>query len=106
MPDLRFDPASLDKSAGGMTDAAEQLRRRTEALLGAVGDVTALGTNDTLGGVASMVYSVVLERVQETVDSVVDGLDGQSARLTHAARSYRSTEETHVADANTIVTEA
>lgn len=90
---LEFDPGALDKAAAGFDDAAQDLIGRTQSLMGEVGDVSALGTNDTLGSIASMMYAVVLERVQETVDSIAEEYSAQQGALSSAAQAYRSTEE-------------
>ena len=45
MSEISFSPGELRKAAGGMDDAAQDLVAKAQALLGEVGDVSALGTN-------------------------------------------------------------
>lgn len=90
---VTFSPGALRKGAEGFTDSAQGLDSRLQALLSEVGDVSALGTNDTLGSLASMVYGVILERVQETSGSISDEYDDQAEALAIAARAYASVEQ-------------
>lgn len=95
MTEVSFSPGELRKAASGMDDAAQDLVARAQALLGEVGDVSALGTNDTLGSIASALYGAVLDRVQETVDSVSTELGNHGGALSDAAAGYQATEETN-----------
>lgn len=104
MSDFKVNPGTLRKASEGMSEAAQDLTSKTEALLGEVGDVSALGTNDTLGGIASALYGAVLERVQETVDSVKEEYGGQSTKLASAAKAYAAVEEANMKAASTINT--
>ncbi len=90
---LQFEPSSLRKAAAGMDEASAELLGKAQALLAEVGDVSALGTNDTLGSLASALYSAVLARVQETVDSVATELGEHGGALSEAASAYEATEE-------------
>ncbi|SDD77957.1 WXG100 family type VII secretion target [Auraticoccus monumenti] len=90
---IQFEPESLRRAAAGMDDAAQELLSKAQALLSEVGDVSALGTNDTLGSIASMLYSAVLARVQETVDSVSSELGAHGGALASAAEGYAGTED-------------
>ncbi|MDO5287208.1 MAG: hypothetical protein Q4G45_10390 [Actinomycetia bacterium] len=103
MSDIQFEPSALRRAAGGMDEAVQDLLAKTQALMGEVGDVSALGTNDTLGGVASMLYSAVLARVQETVDSVAEEYGAHSQRLGAAAELYSATEDAAVQASDAIL---
>ncbi|MDN5726661.1 MAG: hypothetical protein L0G99_12140 [Propionibacteriales bacterium] len=103
MSDIQFDPTSLQKSAGAMSESAEELVRVTQDLLGEVGDPSVLGTNDTLGGIASALYGALLERVQETVESVAEEYAGQSGKLQGAAAAYAETETANTEAGQTMV---
>lgn len=103
MPELQFDPASLRKSAGGMHDSSEELVRVTQDLLAKVGDPSALGTNDTLGSIASALYGALLERVQETVGSVAEEYATQRDKLQFAAIAYEETERANAGLGRTMV---
>ncbi len=103
MSDIQFEPSALRRAGEGMEEAVSDLVAKTEALMGEVGDVSALGTNDTLGGIASMLYSAVLERVQETVSSVSEEYSSHGQRLLVAAQVYEATEEAAVQASGTIM---
>lgn len=96
MSDLTFDVASLRRSGDGLVEAADDLASRTRAVLTECGDLTALGTYDTLGSVAQALYGAVLERVQDTVDSLVDSAGDHGAALANAAELYAATEDANV----------
>lgn len=104
MSEVQFDPASLRKSAQGMSDSADDLIKVTQSLLGKVGDPSVLGTNDTLGGVASALYAALLERVQESVDSVSEEFGTQGGKLQGAAAAYEATETSNTQAGSTMVT--
>lgn len=97
MSDVTFDVASLRRAGGGMQDAAEDLAARAQSVLRDCGDLSALGTYDTLGSVAQAMYAAVLERVQDTVDSLVDTTDNHGVALRTAADLYEETERDNAA---------
>lgn len=99
MRDLQFDVASLRRSGGGIHEAADDLGARTQVVLAECGDLSALGTYDTLGSVAQLLYGAVLERVQETADSLVESAGDHGASLSNAADLYEATEDANAAAA-------
>lgn len=93
---IQFDPTSLKRAADGINEAVQDLVAKTQALMGEVSDVSVMGTNDTLGGIASMLYEAVLARVQETVDSVTEEYGAHGERLEAASQAYATTEDNAV----------
>ncbi len=89
---IRFHPGSYDQGASQVQRAAADLQARTKALLGEVSDLSVLGTNDTLGGVAQTVYGVFLEVFQETVDDLGESIDAQGRQLRAVGDTYRDLE--------------
>ena len=100
------NPGTIQKASEGMAESAQDLVTKTQSLLGEVSDVSALGTNDTLGSLASMLYSAVLERVQETVDSVAQEYGGNADNLAQAAQAYNAVETDAVQSSGRRVTPA
>lgn len=92
MSTIKFDPSSFRKGGQGITDAADDLKGKTHALLSEVSDLSALGTNDTLGSLAQVIYGAVLERVRETVDAVCENYGEHGGRLATAAKLYEDVE--------------
>jgi len=95
--DIRFDVPSLQRAGGGMREAADDLIARTQAVLADCGDLSALGTYDTLGALASAMYAAVLDRVQDTVSSIAEATDEHGLALGRAAEMYQATEDANVA---------
>lgn len=93
MTSLQFDVGALRKAATGMDAAAQDLADKTQSVMGRCSDLSVLGTNDTLGSLAQMLYAAVLERVQQTVDSLVDATHEQGTRLATAADLYAQVEK-------------
>lgn len=93
MVDVQFNLASLESSGKRMDAAVEDLVQRTQSLLAEVSDVSVLGTNDTLGSIASMLYGLAIGAVQESVASVQDEYGSQGDRIRQAAASYQAAEE-------------
>ncbi len=104
MTEIRFDPTSYQKGAAGMNDAGSELAERTQALLAQVSDLSVLGTNDTLGGVCQMIYSVYLDVFNETVSGLIDGYADEGERLSAASQSYAAVEESNTQGASQIDT--
>lgn len=92
-PKIIFDPASYDKGAEGMDEAGRDLENRTSSLMSQVTDLSVLGTYDTLGGVAQMIYGVFLEVFQETASDLGQGYGDTGEALSAAGKMYRETEQ-------------
>ncbi|MGJ6979004.1 hypothetical protein ACSDQ9_00525 [Aestuariimicrobium soli] len=90
---LQFDLGALDTAGRKMDAAVDDLVSTTQALLAEVSDVTVLGTNDTLGGIASMLYGLVLERVNETITSIQTEYGAQGGKLREARQAYADVED-------------
>lgn len=97
---ITFDPTSFRKGAAGMDDAGQDLSKRTSALLAEVTDLSVLGTYDTLGGVAQMIYSAFLEVFQETASDLSAGYEDTGAKLSAAGDLYADTERAATEAAN------
>ncbi|MGA4506586.1 hypothetical protein ACQB6R_13640 [Propionibacteriaceae bacterium G1746] len=93
MADVQFNLASLDSSSKRMDAAVEDLVAKTQSLLGEVSDVTVLGTNDTLGSIASMLYGLAIQAVQESVASVQEEYGAHGGKLREAATQYAAAEQ-------------
>lgn len=91
--DHAFSVSQLRAGGQRMHASAEDLVSKTEALLGEVGDVSALGTNDTLGSVASMLYELALDAVRESITSIKDEYGEHGDKLTNAAEQFGTAEE-------------
>ncbi|WP_026928208.1 hypothetical protein [Granulicoccus phenolivorans] len=89
---IAFDPGSYQHGGEGMNQAGTDLAARTQDLLAQVSDLSVLGTNDTLGGIAQMIYSVFLGSFQETTGSLTEGYQGHGERLTIAGQAYAQLE--------------
>lgn len=103
MTDLRINPSGLRRASSSLQDEVDSFLRQTDALLAEVSDVTALGTNDTLGSLASMIYGLAIERVRETVQSVQQEYALHAQKLEIAAALYEQTEQANAASADGIV---
>lgn len=90
---LQFDVGALEGSSKRMQAAVEDMVTKTQSLLGEVSDVSALGTNDTLGSIASMIYGLALQAVQESVASVQESYGEHGSKLSDAAAQYAAVEE-------------
>lgn len=93
MADVQFNLGSLEGSSKRMDAAVEDLVSKTQSLLGEVSDVSVLGTNDTLGSIASMLYGLAITAVEESVASVQEEYGSQGERIREAAASYQAAEE-------------
>lgn len=76
-----------------MGQAGGDLEAKTSALLAEVSDLSVLGTNDTLGGVAQMIYGAFLEVFQETSTDLTQGYTDTGEKLTAAGRLYEQVEQ-------------
>lgn len=92
MSHVQFDVDSLRRAGAGMIESADDLAARTQSVVAECGDLTVLGTNDTLGSVAQLLYAAVLQRVQETVDSLTGATGDHGELLQAAAEAYSETE--------------
>ena len=90
---LQYDFTSLDGSSKRMEAAAQDLATKTSSLMGEVSDATVLGTNDTLGSIASMLYSLAVQAVQESVDSVQEEYGVQGDKIASARAAFAAAEE-------------
>ena len=90
---MQFNPTVLESSSKRMDGAVDDLVSKTEALLGEVSDVSVLGTNDTLGSIASMIYGMAISAVEESVRSVQDEYGNHGGKLREAASQYAAAEE-------------
>lgn len=102
MTDLRINPDGLHRASSLLQGEVDSLVRQTEAVLAEVSDVSALGTNDTLGSLASMIYGLAIDRVRETVASVEQEYRLHAQKLEIAAVLYERTESANVASAEGI----
>lgn len=93
MADVQFNLGSLEASGRRMDAAVEDLVSRTRALLDEVSDVSVLGTNDTLGSIASMLYGLAIGAVQESVASVEEEYGVHGGKIREAAAQYQAAEE-------------
>lgn len=90
---IEFDPGSYDRAGEGVAEANAELVQKSQALLAEVSDLSVLGTNDTLGGIAQIIYGVFLEAFQETVTGLGEGYADAHERLAATAASYRAVED-------------
>lgn len=90
-----FQPSTLRRAGAGIREATEDLTARTQAVLADCSDLTALGTDDTIGSLAQGMYAAVLERVQDTVGSLTRVAGQQSDALNVAAQLYAEVESTN-----------
>ena len=93
MADVQFNLGSLEVSGRRMDAAVEDLVAKTQSLLGEVSDVSVLGTNDTLGSIASMLYGLAIGAVQESVASVQEEYGVHGGKIREAAAQYQTAEE-------------
>lgn len=93
MADVQFNTGSLDASSKRMDAAVEDLVAKTQALLGEVSEVSVLGTNDTLGSIASMLYGLAIQAVQESVASVQEEYGNHGGLLREASAQYAAAEQ-------------
>lgn len=92
MSHVQFDVDSLRRAGAGLIESADDLAARTQSVVAECGDLTVLGTNDTLGSVAQLLHAAVLQRVQETVDSLTSATGDHGKLLQAAGDAYSETE--------------
>lgn len=97
MSQIVFDTGSYDRAGRALVDAGAGLRSEAEAFLGSVSDLSALGTNDLLGGVCQAVYAVALEAVTDSALSAADSYEGFGEKLAAAGEVYRELESQQAA---------
>ncbi len=100
--DLTFSSSAWAAGGQGMSEAAQELVSKTQAHIGSVSDLSALGTDDTLGSICQMIYQAVLERVQQTAEAVGQTYDDHGDKLNQAAKLYAEVERGN-ADASSVI---
>ena len=90
--EVRFSPESYAQAGSAMMRAGQDVQAKTQALLWQVNDLNVLGTNDTLGGVAQMIYGVFLEVFQETVEDLATRMGEQGEQLQTVGQAYAEVE--------------
>lgn len=98
--EIVFDTAALRRSADEMDAAAEHVYTTGQDLLSRVSDLSVLGTNDTLGALAQLLYGAVLARVSETLESISTEFGNHAVALSQSAADYDEFE-TAAAEAGT-----
>lgn len=93
MTDVQFNLGSLEASSKRMDAAVQELVSKTQGLLGEVSDASVLGTNDTLGSIAQMLYQLAVQAVQESIASVQEEYGTHGGKLREASAQYQAAEQ-------------
>lgn len=86
--DIVIDTVALRRSADELSATAQHVHNTGQALLSQVSDLSVLGTHDTLGSLAQLLYGAVLARVSETLDSISTEYINHATALAQSAADY------------------
>lgn len=102
---LQFNVEAINQSSKKMQATADDLVAQVNSLLASVGDPSVLGTNDTLGSVASMLYGLAMDAVKQCVESIQNEYGSHSGKLSEAAKLYQAGEEEFSRASGTMIAE-
>lgn len=88
--DLHINPDQLRNAAARLSAGSEDFTSQSAAMLSELSDPSFLGTNDTLGSIASMLYSLAIQAFQESINSIIEELGIQASLLSTAAYEYQA----------------
>lgn len=94
---MKIDFASMRAGAQNMQEVAAEVSAAVNELVGAAGDPSALGGNDTVGGIASAIYGGVIQYLQGCVKTLESGYGGHGQLLDKAAGAFERAESANAA---------